>query len=125
MILASGQTYLQIINLTPKSSSYRIEKNIREHEEILIVEALPVGKDNANAAIVTSTASSLAIWNFERKEKLLTVNTISSFQGTISSIARLETPEGPSFIFTVGDRLSNGKIYQFINQPILQSSAQE
>lgn len=89
MILASGQTYLQIINLSPKSSSYRIEKNIREQEEILIVEALPAGEDNTNAAIVTSTASSLAIWNYERKEKLLTFNTVSSLQGTISSIAKL------------------------------------
>lgn len=91
----------------------------------MIVEALPVGEDNANATIVTSTASSLAIWNYERKEKLLTFNTISSLQGTIGSIARLETPEGPSFIFTIGPQSSNGKIYQFINQPILQSSAQE
>lgn len=118
-MIASGQTCLQVVELEGRSSNYRIERGIREQEEILLVSVLSEGDRGLPNCIVTSSASSLTVWNYTIKQKLMVLSTVQVFKGCITAIVRGNTLQGPSFFFAVNHNASSGKIYQFINPAIL------
>jgi hypothetical protein len=119
VVLASGQTCLQVIELEGRSSNYRIERAIREQEEILLVQVLSEGERGLPNCIVTSSASSLSIWNYTIKQKLFALSTAQVFKGCVTAMVRANSPQGPSFFFAVNHTVSSGKIYQFVNPAIL------
>jgi hypothetical protein len=84
----------------------------------LLVEVLSEGEKELPSCIVTSSASFLSIWNYALKQRLFTLPT-GDFKGCISSLVRVGTPEGPSFVFAVNHAASSGKLYQFTTPAIL------
>jgi len=85
------------------------------------VEVVGTGINHSLKTIATSTLRSISIWNYTTKEKMHSFETKGFGDGSITSLMRLSTVDGPTFAFVLNELSSSGKMHYYKNVEALNN----